>query len=397
MALKRGLAAVRDAKTQNEQRGGGNNNRFFLRENETALLRFWGDFENGEAPALASQHYIKRLGGATAYQNCGDNSDTPCVYCHMISVVKDKGVGYAQQKAYFDIKDYRKFHKLENKIRVLKSGYMPIPGRAPGNEDYIETQYPPCTATKQRPCEFCRTGNPATVQGFRHWDIATSWADVLVAKQAYLRTFCLCGAVATEDDGSKVGTIFAKRYLCGNAKCGKPVKFDPSKSVASCSVCRQTHIPIEEIDCTACHKPRRADLQDFLFKVKQTGEGKKKTISFDEILPVRPPTAEEIEEYNKHKTDFEKLCVALAPEQQSALLGLPASPFQTAGHGARQYGTGTIEEDTGEVYEEGEVSDGADVPIESLFESSDEEIPFEAPPSLAPTPAPRKFTAFKRR
>ncbi len=332
MALARGLNAVRQAKTNNDK-GRGDARRFFLRGGETAVMRFWGNFEGEEDPIIAKKHYVKKLEKVgNAYHFCGQNADehAGCVFCHLRDAQKDKGISLSEV-AFFVVKDYRKYHKMEADVRTLKAEYQFNPQRPPTEKDYITTKYPACTNGK-RPCEFCKV-NQAQLQGFRYWELATGYADMLVSQQATLRGYCLCGS--RDDEGN--GTIYVSQYLCGN--CNAQVDFDPAqgKPVASCHACRHTVGPNEELACTGCEEPRRADLQDFLFRVTRIGDGQQTNYNFEPIHPVRPPTQEEIDEYTKFRPDFAELCAPDASEIQAAALGLTGSPFATPGHGAQEY------------------------------------------------------------
>lgn len=330
MGLQRGLAAVREAKQQSEGRR-GDARRFFIKGGETAVLRFFGNFEGGDDPVIGKMHYVKRLKGAE-YQACGENADehAGCVFCYLKENSKDKGIS-TSGRAYFSIKDYRKYHKFEQERRVLRPDFAFAPGRQPRPQDYLQTKYPWCQGGK-RPCEFCKEGNDALVMGFRYWELATGYADMLVNQQATLRGYCLCGA--RDEEGN--GTIYTTQYLC--AKCGEAVDFDPAQSVVANCSCGQTLCPNEEIACTGCEEPRRADLQDFLFRVSRIGDGQQTNYNFEPIHPVRPPSPEELEDWEKNKPDFVAICAPQASELQAATLGLPQSPFVTPGHGAKTYG-----------------------------------------------------------
>lgn len=334
MALQRGFAKVKEIKEQGGK-GGGGGLRFMIGDGESAVVRFFGDFENQQDPLVGVTHYVRRLPTGKQYHNCTDNlpedSNTNCVFCHMISQ-GDKGIK-KQNRAFLWLKDYRKVHKLENEVRILKPGVTFVPGRVNKADDYTSTKYPPCSAPK-RVCSYCKQGNQAAVNGYRHWELAIMYADMLVSQQASIRDFCRCGA--KDEEGN--GTIQVTRYLCSNPDCMEEVSFDPNQGrpVVQCGSCKQTLPPLEEISCSACDSPARCDLQDFLFKVTRTGSGTDTTYNFEPVQ-FKLPTQEELDEAMKDKPDFEAMLQPEPPELQASALGIP-SPFHTPGHGARSYG-----------------------------------------------------------
>lgn len=331
MELKRGMGALRDLK-QKSGGGGGNNMRFRLDDKQTAIVRFFGDFENQNDPPVTQRHYIRRFGGADAYQYC---SGVQCCYCYGRDKGRDKGIGGAGGIAGLYVKDYRKQHKLDAPVRLLKPGIVARPGQTLRPEDYYETKYPPCSGPN-RPCQWCKQGLQSAYSGYRSWELSTSFAEQLITLQSSIRDFCHCGA---KEEETGVGTIYVASYLCGNAQCGQIVDFDPAsgKPVASCAHCRHTTQPLEQIACTACGEAAsRTDLQDWLFKVSRNGEGTDTTYNF-EAFKYQPPTQEELDEAAKYKPDWEKLWQPEACEQQAARLGI-ANPFPpTPGHGAVAY------------------------------------------------------------
>jgi hypothetical protein len=244
----------------------------------------------------------------------------------------DKGIG-AGVRAYFQVKDFRKYHGLEQEVRVLKPGIELRPGKMPRAEDFVMTKYPSCRAPN-RVCEFCRGGSEAKVSGFRHWELSTTYAEQLIGQQTSLRNFCKCGAI--DEDGVS-GTIQVMQYLC--SECNSPVEFYPERGIplAGCAACGKSLPPLEEVACTACENPQRCDIPDFLFRVKRTGGGTDTAYNFEAILPCKLPSEEELAEAEKEKPDWEAMLAPLPPEMQASLLGLPNSPFQTPGHGASTY------------------------------------------------------------
>lgn len=341
MAIRRGFAKVKEAKESASKGGGGGGLRFMLQDGQSAVVRFFGDFEGQNDPIVGVQHYVRRLPNGKQYHMCADNlpegTNQGCVFCHMQNS-GDKGIK-KQQRAFLWLKDLRKVHKLEQVVKILKPGIPRIPGKVYQAADYIETKYPPCTAPRS-PCSYCKGGNQAQLEGFRYWELAVQYADQLVSQQAAIREFCKCGG-RTEDSG---GTIQINRYVCGamdeegNLTCGEEVDFDPNKGqpVVYCKSCRNNLPPLEEISCTNCETPARCDLQDFLFKVTRTGGGTDTTYNFEAVKQASP-TEEDLKEAEEKKPDFEAMLQPEAPELQAAHLGVP-SPFQTPGHGAQGYG-----------------------------------------------------------
>lgn len=331
MALRRGLAAVREAKATVGS-GGGGARRFMMRAGESALVRFFGDFEAEADPIVATSHYVKRL-QANPYHMCGayaaeSGEHAGCVMCYAREN-GDKAIGKSDV-AFFYVKDYRKSHKFENEVRVLKPGVAFKPGVKLPDSSYDLTKYPPC---KGQNCQFCRDGNEARPGGYVSWKLSITFADQLTSQQALLRDYCKCGA-RTEDGGPTIGV---SRYLCGH--CQETVDFRPEdgKPVARCHSCKQTLPPLEEIECTACGEPQRCDLPDFLFKVTRTGGGTDTSYNFEAIHPCKPATAEEMEESVKFAPNFEELVAPEPAELQARALGIP-NPFGSSeGHGAENY------------------------------------------------------------
>lgn len=333
MALKRGFAKVKEIKEAGGK-GSGGGLRFRIGDGESAIVRFFGDFENQQDPIIGVNHYIRRLAIGSQYHNCTDNlpegSNQNCVFCHVMHQ-GDKGIK-KQNRAFLWLKDLRKVHKLEQEVRVLKPGVVFRPGVANSDTDYTTTKYPPCSAPK-RICAYCRQGSVPMANGFRSWELAVTYADMLVSQQTAIRDMCKCGA--KDEEGN--GTIAVSRYLCSNPECMSEVDFDPNQGrpVAGCGSCGQTLPPLEEITCANCDSPQRCDLQDFLFKVTRTGSGTDTTYNFEPVQ-FKPPSQEDIDESISSKPDFEALLQPEAPELQASKLGIP-SPFHTAGHGAQTY------------------------------------------------------------
>lgn len=340
MGLRRGLSAVHEMK---EQQGSGQDyaNRVVIMPGETALLRLYGDFETDQDPIIGTVHYVKRLPKGQQYNNCSKNNgddNARCVFCYVRESEgnrkKDDGVG-AQNRAYFHAEDYRKIHKLDQEVRILKPGVVWKAGVMNKPDDYKMTKYPPCLAPK-RVCSFCQQGNVAKVGGYRYWELSVTYADQLVSQQNELRTFCKCGARTENGEG----TICVNQYLCSG--CNSPVEFYPEqgKPVVYCSHCRQTLQPLEEISCSNpdCSGAQRCSLQDFFFRVTRNGEGTDTTYNFEPVHPCKPPSEEKLAEAAEHRPDFEKILSAEPPEMQAALLNIPVPPgFESIGHGAQQY------------------------------------------------------------
>lgn len=344
MAIRRGLQKVKEIKETQSSGGGNHGLRFVIFAGETAIVRFYGDFEGQNMPILAVTHYGHHLPRGQQYHNCTsnlENSDVPCVFCHVIDKMGNKDIK-RQNRAYFWLKDFRKIHKLENEVQILKPGVPFVPGKRYAAEDYTKTKYVPCSAPK-RICSYCNQGGPPQINGYRHWELANQYADMLVSQQAAIRDNCRCGA--KDEEGN--GTIQVVQYICGNqnvqwadgsvSPCGQPVDFDPNQGrpVAFCGTCNQTLPPLEEIGCTHCENPERCDLQDFLFKVTRTGD-KKDTVYNFEPLQFKPPTAEELAEAQAAEPNWEEMLAPEPPELQASYLGIP-SPFHTPGHGAQEY------------------------------------------------------------
>lgn len=337
MALRAGLTAVKEAKQAADRRGSGSGpRRIWFRDGESVIARFIGDFEGEKAPVVGTVHFVKSADKGQQMQNCGKNVDAPCVFCAYREGTDEhpahKGISETQ-RANFLLYDARKIHVLEQEVRVLKPGVRVMPGKQAGKDDYLTTKYPPCLAPG-RPCPYCRQGSVAKAQGFSIWDnVATSYADQLLAKIGELRDYCLCGA--RNDDGS--GTIVVTHYQCGN--CSAEVEYypDQGKPVAHCKACKKAVPPLEAIGCQACEEPARASLQDFMVKITRTGGGKSTGYNFEPIHPVSPMDAEALEAAEKAMPNWEELLAPEPPEKQAAILGLP-NPFQSDQHGSFSYG-----------------------------------------------------------
>lgn len=337
MALRRGTAALQEAKAAFDNRG-GDTRRFWLRDGETRVVRVWGDFTNQESPqsspTIAKRHYIKRLPKGEQWRWCGRNNDQPCVDCYYRDR-GDKGISGSNDVALIFLSDMSRFHKLDQEVRVLKPGIRVMPGRAPSPDAYVNTKYPPCSAPK-RACEYCNMGNEVSTGGFKTFDLSTSYADQLSAQEMLCRDYCRCGA----QEAGGGGTIQVHGYSCSN--CGAAVDFYPEHGspVAYCQACRQTLAPNESISCTVCGDgAQRGAIQDFLWNVSRTGSNQGTTYNFSPIFPANPPTEEEVAEMLKAWPDWEKLTAAPPPEQQAASLGLALPQgMGTAGHGTKTYG-----------------------------------------------------------
>lgn len=339
MGLKKGLRAVKEAKEKADARGGGGGLRFFLKDGETAVTRFYGDFESEEDPVVYQFHYIKRLASGDRYQNCGENSDQPCVFDYQREH-GDRGIGKGERALFF-LRDTRKVHRLDQEVTLLKPGVSPPPPGKPAKpDDYYQTKYPPCSSPK-RPCQWCKTGNQPTEQGHRYWELAVGFSDQLVTQQNELRNYCRCGA--EDEDGNP--TLYVTRYLCSG--CNEEVEFYPEQGspVAHCPSCRNVLPPLEEIACTACETPTRCSIQDFFFRVTRNGEGQDTGYNFEAIHPCKPPSDDELAEAAKNKPDWVSITAADPPEMQAALLGIMNPYGATPGHGATPYADDNTPED----------------------------------------------------
>ncbi len=331
--LRRGLTALREAATAAKSKK-RQTYLLTIHEGESKLLRFFGDFENDEAPYLADAHFMQGWADGEKSQFCGNNDPEHegCEYCIRIAR-KDKRVGYASTKAYYDVKDYTKTHKYDNPVRVLKASYVHRPGKQPQPTDYEETQYPLCTAPKT-PCVHCKNGNEAREGGIRAFALATSHATVLDATYADLLSYCMCGAKGSDGEG----TIYVETYTCG--QCGAGVEFDPSHGHpdAWCDACQAHFPPQEAISCTACgDQAQRARMTDWRFRIKRVGDKKATTYIPEAVHPPTAPTEEELEAYEKYKTNFEELTKPEPAAAQAARLGVAPANGQPQ-HGARAYG-----------------------------------------------------------
>jgi hypothetical protein len=335
MAIRKGLTALRETKEQQKRGGGGNTFRFVLQEGESAIIRVYGDFENEEDPFIYKQHFVKRLMQmGKGYHNCAENRredeyHAGCAFCH-VKNTGDKGVNISA-RALFYVKDHRKQHKFDADVKVLKPGRVQKPGVALPPDAYELTKYPSCKGVM---CQFCKQGNEARMNGWRHWELAVQYAEQLVSLQAEIRNYCLCGS--RDEDGN--GTIYVSTYTCGNEECKAEVPFDPSlgKPVHTCENCSQTLPPIEELACTGCEEPRRCDLKDFLIKVKRTGSKQDTTYNFEVMQPCKPMTEEDLEDAEKFKPDFYEIVSPEPHEKQCQHLGI-GPIYNTPGHGATSY------------------------------------------------------------
>jgi hypothetical protein len=366
---------VRDIKTS----GGGDRSglQFIIKDGESAIVRFYGDFESEQDPVIMTEHTINRLQGSAKYQNCGCNAEPeqPCEFCYMRkNGDKDIKTG---QKALFRLKDCRKQHKLDNEVRVLKPGAVFVPGKTNPDSDFIKTKYPPCVGASKR-CQFCAQKNEAKVVGHRYWKLAAMYADQVVSQSQEVRNYCRCGARGEEGEG----TISVDRYLCGNVNCSEPVEFFPEsgRPVAKCHSCQQTLPPVEDFSCSSCGQDaQRCGLTDFYFKVTRIGAAGNgpPTYNFEPIHPCKSPTEEELKEAAENVPDFESISRPDPPEMQASVLGVPPH-FRSEGHGAQEYDSSPDEPD-------------AQVATEAL-PGPDDDIPYESP-SAKPVARPSPRTA----
>jgi len=341
MGLVRGLAAAREIQEQNKTRRSSGSRQLFLKSGEEAVLRYFGDFEGQQDPVASRNHFVKRLQGADRYNNCGKNNDAPCVFCYL-GDHGDKGIGGCgggPNRQNFYVKDYRRQHRLDQEVRVLKAGYIMTPGKAPPAEAFELTKYPPCNGPN-KPCQWCKQGSEAVDGGFMPFSLAPQYADQLVSLQARLRDYCRCGALAE----GNVSTLWVSQYLCGN--CNAEVEFYPENGnpTVKCDACNHVLPPLEVISCTnedghsEEFPPQRADLQDFKVRTSKTGSEKSTSFNFEPIFPMDPPTEEELEKAKEYWPKWEEILAGDPPEMQAAKLGVQ-NPFgQTEGHGAKAYG-----------------------------------------------------------
>lgn len=335
MAVRRGMAALLASRQASTGGGAGNvNRRFSLRnDKESAVVRFFGDFEGGMAPVLYARHYIKRLAKGKQYANCGQNADpvVGCEYCY-VRDKGDKGIGMASDVAGFELEDRRKFHRFDQEVLEMKPGFTAAPGRPPPPNSSVMTRYPWCTATKARPCQWCKMGNEATSKGMCFWELSTSHSDGVTMLHSAAREYCACGA--REEDNAT--TLAATSYQCGH--CAEEVAYEPAHGnpVAPCTSCGQTLPPTEVLSCTECATPARSQLGDFLVRVTRMGIDTNTSYNF-ELLARTPVTPEELEASKMYAPNWDEITRPDPPEVQAGLLGIPASHFKTKGHGAVPY------------------------------------------------------------
>jgi hypothetical protein len=334
MGLQRGFNAA--AGMKNVSRGGNQNaHQHFMRDGQVTLARFWGSFETQEAPVYSKKHFIKRLNGADAHMQCGDNSDSHCVPCYF-KERKDKGISLSAVANFF-IKDYAKYHKLEAEVKALKPTFIPGPGRVATAEDYEMTQYPTCLLTRTRQCPYCQQGNEAKDRGFKWFALSEGHATPLINKAAELRDYCRCGGI--DNSGDVPGpTLSVVSHYC--PECSEDFDFyAPEQGVVVCKHCHETVAPLELLNCSNedCPGPERCDVQDYMFRIRRIGASTDTTYAFDPIFPCRPPTKEELDLYEKVKPNWEELLAPLPPEVQAQKLNVP-NPFPpSGGHGAVSY------------------------------------------------------------
>jgi hypothetical protein len=331
------MQKVREAKEEMDRKGskewGITLRRFFLKSNESAVIRFFGDFEADEDPVISKRHFVKRLPRGQQYAACGQNASegahAGCVFCFLRDKKGDNGISRGSEVANFFVFDKRKFHVMEEEVRVLRPG---VRSREPKATDYMMTRYPSCLSSEKRVCPYCKV-NEYQESGFRHWELALTYADQLLSQQGELRDYCKCGA--RTEDGE--GTIVCVEHECRGCKqdinLGKE-----AKRIVKCQGCGLTGEPAErKLGCSSCDNAQRCDLQDFWFKIRRSGSGTDTTYNFEAIHPCKPPGNEELDAAETLYPDWETVLAPEPAEMQAASLGVQ-SPFKTEGHGSVSYG-----------------------------------------------------------
>ena len=385
------------AQKQQQEREFTGARELWLTAGNTLVLRVYGDFENEKAPALADFHRDQAVKGRWGYGEdfaCGMNAEGAkgCLRCDFRAQGLKKIIGYAKTSAFVQVQDLQMTHKLEDKVRVLRPGVKVQPGKRPQDKDFMETRYPNCTAGKGKPCAYCADKIPRATRG--HGFLKISHPAMSSWYQQYLehRDYCRCGAM-TEERGP---TLYVSKYLCGNRKCRKPVNYstDSGEAVASCTACKQVKEPEEVLACTACKKPSRALFTDFIWKATTTDGGKKqgKITVFSPVLPIKPLTQEDMDDYEENKIDFASMFVPEPAEKTALLHRLPCpDEYKEAGHGSEDYGNeDSVADESSESYDD----DTTEVAAAAVVEEEEEEETYEeeedeAPPAKAPPPPPR--------
>ena len=331
--VAKGMAAMAAAKNKMGSGGGSSNNVLTLKVGQTVIGRFFGDFENDEAPIVVLRHYIKGLSGADAYQVCAfslDENGTEvlaeghegCAVCYASSSLGKKNISRSPNAVFF-VKDYSRYHSLDQEVRFLKPGVFVQPGKPAPATAYEQSKYPPCSAPR-KPCQFCKEGKESKERGYKPFPLALQFAQQITGQIPELSQHCRCGAKT--EDGSPSLTV--QGYWCPECNNMLDDYFPESGSHTQCPNCSTTVVPNELLQCCGCENPERAKLQDYKFQMTKTGEKKSTNYTFTPIYPPNPPTEEELELAAKYTPDWSKASVSSpkSADEQSRLLSIP-NPF----------------------------------------------------------------------
>lgn len=300
MSLLAGMKKVHAAKKAMDQKvAAGRANFFKLEPGETALVRFnCGPDE----PEIVTSHFNNRNKGASP-RHIEEN----CVGCWY----KERGhkyLGYASERAAFNLIDCRFMHVEESKTEKTKRGDKP------------KRIYTACT--EDLTCKGCRRKLPKERGGQKYWEMALSHAATLDTVNTQLSKKCkACGGQ---------GRISVVSYECSN--CAASIEFTPpeegdEEARVTCGSCREEITPVELIQCSnGCDWPERGSITDVNIEVTRTGSDKQTQYNFVPQLPFTEPEdwMHECQPY-----DFKVVFRPQTPEQQAKLLGLD-NPFASA-------------------------------------------------------------------
>jgi len=290
-----------------------------------------------QEPKAGARHYMDRnrgkwKQGVSMYVNCMDPEtallgdglrDSSCLAC-LARLDGDKGIGAPQATFYFSFWDYRKRHKITN-----------------GDDKSYEW----CTMDEKGYCKHCSFNKklgatederkkhdnyrPLYEVGMTYMTLPATATDQLEIAERRIQKVCRnCG----------MGKLKLIGLCCPHCEeehdwddtLSEGFNPDDPNATVACQHCGEVDVPERVWDCSKCDDPEPARLADVDLQITMSegANGKGRSYSFTEELPVRPLDWEDPNDARILCTplpDYEKICEVPSPEEMAKQIGAPPS------------------------------------------------------------------------
>lgn len=307
MALRRGFAAVREAKKESDANRaayeGMRTRDLILREDgEEAELWFIGTQES--EPCMVKTHTLRGVGKVkfrTDICATGFHGHAGCVYCYM-EQRGDKRIGKSRKNGVFTVVDTRFVHKQKNEAKTAETG-----GK------YERFDFFECGCSDEDPdpseCKYCKRKIPRERRGLCR---ARYGIQNLVAL-----------------DGLNEG-LARKCLNCGGKIKITSYKNEAGKVLADLEDAEDPEEWTAQYACRKCDDPKPGNIFSCPITVRRNGTGESTSYTFMPGAPDMPP--DWVLEFEP--LDLPKILVPRSAEKQAELLGV-TNPFEPVGGESR--------------------------------------------------------------